>query len=96
MRSIGWLGVSEIWFRRLPDLMRTTIARGDAKSAMHLNDTTLAADEEKIRAELAKKMTIIPESELDLAAFRDRLKGLPEEFSRTWKKGLYEQIVATK
>ena len=37
-----------------------------------------------------------PGSELDLAAFRDRLKGLPEEFARTWKKGLYEQIVATK
>ena len=63
---------------------------------MLLNDTTLAADEEKIRAELAGRDDHRPESELDLAAFRDRLKGLPEEFARTWKKGLYEQIVATK
>ena len=95
VRSIGWLGVSEIWFRRLPDNLRRLVL-DEAKSAMRLNDTTLAADEEKIRAELAKRMTIVPESELDLAAFRDRLKGLPEEFSRAWKKGLYEQIVATK
>jgi TRAP-type transport system periplasmic protein len=95
VRSIGWLGVSEIWFKRLPDGLKTLVLT-EARAAMLLNDSTLAAEEEKIRADLAKRMTIIPESDLDLAAFRDRLKGLPDEFVRTWKKGLYEQIIATK
>jgi tripartite ATP-independent transporter DctP family solute receptor len=95
VRSIGWFGVSEVWFKRLPDDLKKLVL-GEATAAMLLNDRMLSTEEDKIKAELAKRMTIVQPGEIDLAAFRDKLKGLPQEFARTWKKGLYEQIVDTK
>jgi tripartite ATP-independent transporter DctP family solute receptor len=95
VRSIGWFGVSEVWFKRLPDNLKKLVL-DEATAAMKLNDGMLAAEETKIRGELAKRMNIVPGSDIDLAAFRERLKGLPQEFAKTWKKGLYEQIVDTK
>jgi DNA-binding ferritin-like protein (Dps family) len=41
-------------------------------------------------------MNVVREKDMDIAAFRARMKTLPQEFAKTWKKGLYEQIVNTK
>ena len=95
VRSIGWLGVSEIWFKRLPDDLKKLVL-DEAQIAMLLNDKTLAAEENKILVDLSKKMNIVRESDIDLRAFRDRLKDLPKEFAKTWKAGVYQQILDTK
>lgn len=95
VRSIGWFGVSEVWFKRVPDDLQK-IMLAEARTAMLLNDRTLAAEEDKILTDLAKRMNVVREQDVDIAAFRERMKGLPQEFAKTWKKGLYEQIVNTK
>jgi tripartite ATP-independent transporter DctP family solute receptor len=95
VRSIGWFGVSEAWFKRLPDNLKKLIL-DEAQAAMLLNDQMLNAEEEKIKSDLSKRMTIVPASDMDLAGFRARMKDLPQEFAKTWKKGLYEQIVEAK
>jgi len=95
VRSIGWFGVSEVWFKRVPDDLKKLIL-AEARTAMLVNDRTLVAEEGKILKELAKRMNVVPEKDMDIAAFRARMKVLPQEFAKTWKKGLYEQIVKTK
>lgn len=95
VRSIGWFGVSEAWFKRVPDDLKKVIT-AEARTAMLLNDRTLAAEEDKILADLAKRMNVVREQDMDIAAFRARMKALPQEFAKTWKKGLYEQIVNTQ
>lgn len=95
VRSIGWFGVSEVWFKRVPDDLKKVIL-AEARTAMDVNDRTLAAEEDKILADLAKRMNVVREQDIDIAAFRKSMTSLPQEFAKTWKKGLYEQIVNTK
>lgn len=95
VRSFGSFGVSEVWFKRVPDDLQKVIL-AEAQAAMGLNDRTLVAEEDKILSDLAKRMNVVREQDLDITAFRERMKGLPQEFAKTWKKGLYEQIVNTK
>jgi tripartite ATP-independent transporter DctP family solute receptor len=95
VRSIGWLAVSEVWFKRLPDDLKKLVL-DEAQTSMRLNDEILATEEDKILFDLSKRMNVVRESDIDIRSFRDRLKNLPKEFAKTWKPGVYQQILDTK
>jgi tripartite ATP-independent transporter DctP family solute receptor len=95
VRSVAWFGVSEVWFGKLPeDLKKLVLA--EAAAAAEWNDRKLAEEEKKLLATLEGKMTIVPASEIDLPAFRARMKAVSDEFASVWKRGLLEAITNAK
>jgi tripartite ATP-independent transporter DctP family solute receptor len=95
VRSVAWLGVSEMWFTRLSDDLKKLVL-AEAAAAGEWNNKKLADEEDKILTSLKSKMNVVPPGEIDLAAFRERVKGVPAEFARVWKPGLVDAIANVK
>ena len=95
VRSVAWLGVSEVWFNKLSDDLKKLVLQ-EAAAAAEWNNRKLAEEEDKILSTLKNKMTVIPTSEIDLSAFRARMDAVAKEFANVWKPGLVDAITNVK
>jgi tripartite ATP-independent transporter DctP family solute receptor len=95
VRSVAWLGVSEVWFNKLPDDLKKLVLQ-EAAAAAEWNNKKLADEEDKILSTLKNKMTVIPTSQIDLSAFRAGMDAVAKEFANVWKPGLVDAIANVK
>ena len=86
-------GANAEWYASLPDDVKKVIAEAMAE-ATEYNNAMIIEQEQSLLAKLKEKgMTVV---EPDVEAFRAACKDVHLQFEKTWGKGLYDKIVATK